>query len=122
MGSPFDVLFGTTEAYRNEEKFVVRVDMPGADHSAIDVSVANGKLSITADRKPFNSDGMERIARGIAGVPGSYSFGFDVGNAVDPDAVTASYDAGVLTVTLPIAARAKARKVQVALGEATEPK
>lgn len=95
--------------------------MPGADHSTIDVSVENGRLSIMADRKPFAAEGMERLVRGVMGVPGSYNFGFQVGNVVDPDAVTASYDAGILTVTLPISARAKARKVQVVFDERAEP-
>lgn len=121
MANPFDILFGTTEAYRNDEKLVVRVDMPGADRGTIDVSVENGKLSIMADRKPFAAEDMERLVRGLMGVPGSYSFDFQVGNIVDPDAVTASYDAGILTVTLPISAKAKARKVQVVFDERAEP-
>jgi HSP20 family protein len=121
MANPFDMLFGTTEAYRGDDKLVIRVDMPGVRPGSIDASVENGKLSIMAEREPFNPEGMERVVRGLMGVPGNYSFVFEVGNFVDPDAVTASYDAGVLTVTLPSSEKAKARKVQVNFGEQAEP-
>lgn len=112
MRGIFDTLLGTSEAFRGEDKLVIRVDMPGVNPDAIDISVENGVLSVHADRAAYEVEGLERV-RSLIPAPGSYSFDFAVGHAVDADATSASYDAGVLTVTLPVSEKAKARKVAV---------
>ncbi len=121
FANPLDTLLGATEVYRGDDKVVIRVDMPGVDPGAIDISVANGKLSIMAEREPFEADGLQRVPRGLTGAPGSYRYDFPVGHGVDTEAVGASYDAGVLTVTLPVSEKAKSRKVPVISGEKAEP-
>lgn len=112
----FDSLLSTTEAFRSKDKILVRVDMPGVDPDAIDISVENGVLSIQAPRAPYEAEGLERV-RSLIPVPGGYTFDFAVGHAADADATSASYEAGVLTVTLPISEKAKARKVTVVSDE-----
>jgi len=119
-----DAVFGTTarpavmpmDAYRKGEAFYVHFDLPGVDTDSIDLTVEHNVLTVRAERSgPWgsngNTSGFERI---VSERPqGVFTRQLFLGETLDVDNLRADYDAGVLTVTIPVAEQAKPRKVEV---------
>jgi HSP20 family protein len=102
------------DAYRAGEEFVVHFDLPGVDPSAIEVNVERNVLSVKAERRPGVQENTETV---VAERPyGVFSRQLFLGEALDTEHVQADYDAGVLTVRIPVAAQAKPRKIEVSAG------
>jgi HSP20 family protein len=98
------------DAWRDGEEFVVEFDLPGVDADAIDLDVERNVLTVRAERAPRNDD-VELIA---AERPrGMFSRQLFLGETLDAEHVAASYEAGVLTLRIPVAERAKPRKISV---------
>jgi HSP20 family protein len=101
-------------AYRKDETFVVHLDLPGASADSIDLTVEQNVLTIHAERKPPVGDNAERVVDERS--YGVFSRQLFLGDTLDSDQLTADYDAGVLTVRIPIAEKAKPRKVEITAG------
>jgi HSP20 family protein len=101
-------------AYREDGTFVVHLDLPGASAESIDLTVEQNVLTIHAERKPPVGDNAERVVDERS--YGVFSRQLFLGDTLDADQLTADYDAGVLTLRIPIAERAKPRKVEVTAG------
>lgn len=100
------------DAYRHGEQFVVHFDLPGVDPSSIDVNVERNVLTAKAERTPTNGDDVDlQVAERPRGVLSRQLF---LGDTLDTDHVEARYDAGVLTLRIPIAEKAKPRKIEIA--------
>ncbi|MDQ4011966.1 MAG: Hsp20/alpha crystallin family protein [Actinomycetota bacterium] len=107
------------EAYRQGEEFVVQFDLPGVDPASIDLNVERNVLTVKAERRP-TSDG-EHIETHVAERPyGVFSRQLFLGEALDTDRIEAHYDAGVLTLRVPVAEQAKPRKIEVSAGNTKE--
>lgn len=103
--------FMPADAYRRDDRFYLHIDLPGVDSDSIDVTVEKNSLTIEAERR-WDSDGEEQVL--LSERPtGKFSRQFFLGESLDTDAIDAGYDHGVLTVVIPIAETAKARKVVV---------
>ena len=99
------------DAYRRAEHFVVHFDLPGIDPSSIDLTVEKNVLTVAAERAWSREEGDEVV---VAERPqGAFSRQLFLGESLDADHIEASYDQGVLTLTIPVAERAKPRKVEV---------
>src|SRR5215211_6421248 len=107
------------DAYRQGDHFVVRFDLPGIDRDSIDLTVERNVLTVSAKREWKPEDGTEVIASERP--QGSFSRQLFLGDSLDADHIEASYDNGVLTVRLPVADQAKARKVEIASGVGAKP-
>ena len=94
---------------------MVHLDLPGASADSIDLTVEQNVLTIHAERKPPVGDGAERVVDERR--YGVFSRQLFLGDTLDSDRLTADYDAGVLTLRIPIAEKAKPRKVEIAAGE-----
>ena len=107
--SVFDGLDGGTrfpvDLYEDKDNAYVRADLPGVNRDDINVEMVDGYLSITAVRKQKASDGSEESV--------SFSRSITIPEDVHADKVGASYENGVLTVTLPKKEEAKPRKIAV---------
>jgi HSP20 family protein len=102
------------DAYRDGEQFVVHFDLPGVDPSSIDLNVEHNVLTVKAERTPTYGEDVElQVAERPRGV---FSRQLFLGDTLDAERVEASYDAGVLTLRIPIAERAKPRKIEIAGG------
>jgi HSP20 family protein len=99
------------DAYRHGDEFVVRFDVPGAAADSIDVSVEKNVLTVKASRSWTREDGDEVIVDERP--QGEFSRQLFLGDGLDADHINASYDSGVLTVTIPVAAQAKPRRVEI---------
>ncbi len=102
------------DAYRHGEQFVVHFDLPGVDPSSIDLNVEHNVLTVKAERVPAYAEDVElQVAERPRGV---FSRQLFLGDTLDAEHVEASYDVGVLTLHIPVAEKAKPRKIEVTGG------
>ena len=101
-------------AYREDGTFVVHLDLPGASTASIDLTVEQNVLTVHAERKPPAGDQAERVVDERS--YGVFSRQLFLGDSLDADRLTADYDAGVLTLRIPIAEKAKPRTVEITAG------
>lgn len=111
FGTPARPAAMPIDAYRKGDDFVIHFDLPGVDASSIDLTVEKNVLTVHAVRKRAEAEDVEMI---VGERPqGTFSRQLFLGETLDTDAITADYADGVLTLHLPIAERAKPRRVQV---------
>jgi HSP20 family protein len=99
------------DLYRAGDHFVLNVDLPGVDPGSIDVDVDGNTLSIRAERSVAGDEGVEWIAQERPA--GSFLRQLNLGEGLDLERIDAAYNAGVLTLTIPVSERAKPRKIAV---------
>jgi HSP20 family protein len=99
------------DAYREDGTFVVHLDLPGVTTESIDLTVEQNVLSIHAERKPPVGDSAEKVVDERS--YGVFSRQLFLGDTLDADRLEADYDAGVLTIKIPIAEKAKPRRIEV---------
>jgi HSP20 family protein len=134
MSHPFDVLsqldrlasgvFDTALAprlmpvdlFRDGDQYVLSADLPGIDPGSVDLDVDGQLLTIRAERSAPATPGVQWLSHERP--DGSYMRQFTLGDGVDVDRITATYEQGVLSVIIPMAERAKPRKIAVAAGNA----
>jgi HSP20 family protein len=99
------------DAFESGGVYTLRFDLPGVDPDHVDLTVEAGVLRVTAERKLENTEGATWLLRERP--TGRHSREVRLGDRLDPTEVKASYDQGVLTVTLPIKEEAKPRKISI---------
>jgi HSP20 family protein len=101
------------DAYRHGDELVIAFDLPGVDRDAIDIDVERDVLTVRAERRPVDlgEDATVQVSERSFGVFARRLF---LGDALDTEQITASYDNGVLVLRVPVAAKAKPRKINVA--------
>ncbi|MFC9694992.1 Hsp20/alpha crystallin family protein [Kribbella sp. NPDC056951] len=104
------------DAYRQGEHYVVSFDLPGISPEAIDLDVERNVLTVKAERRPLKlGDGVEmQVAERPLGV---FSRQLFLGDTLDADRIEASYEGGVLTLKIPIAEKAKPRKIAISAAD-----
>jgi HSP20 family protein len=104
------------DAYRVGDNFVAHFDLPGVDPGSIDLSVEGTTLTISAERSIPEIEGAQWQ---VAERPfGSYTRQLVLGRSLDTDRLEASYHDGVLTLSIPVAEKAKARRITVTRADA----
>jgi HSP20 family protein len=99
------------DAYRRGEQFIVQFDLPGIDASSIDLTVERNVLTVKGERRFARQEGDEIIA--TERPQGMFTRQLFLGDTLDGERISADYRDGVLTLTIPIAERAKPRKVEI---------
>lgn len=99
------------DAYRRGDRVVACFDMPGTDLNSIELSCESNVLSVSAERELEHQEGDQLFVHERP--EGGYFRQIFVGEALDLDRVEASYDRGVLRITIPVAETAKPRRIQV---------
>jgi HSP20 family protein len=98
------------DAWREGEQFVVEFDLPGVDPESIDLDVERNVLTVKAER-PAREGSEEMVAaerpRGV------FSRQLFLGDTLDSERIEASYSRGVLTLKVPVAEKAKPRKISI---------
>ena len=101
------------DAYRSGDEFVVAFDLPGVSPDAIELDVERNVLTVKAERRPVASGGDVEMQ--VAERPlGVFSRQLFLGDTLDAEHISASYDAGVLTLRIPVAEQAKPRRIEIA--------
>jgi len=100
------------DAYRHGDEVVVHFDLPGVEPDSIDLTVEQNVLTVSAERRwqaPDDADTM------VSERPqGTFSRQLFLGETLAVDDIEAGYHAGVLTLTIPVAERAKPRRIEIA--------
>ena len=99
------------DAYRRGNEFIVHFDLPGVDPASIDLTVDNNVLTVRAERRFEQRQGDEILV--TERPQGGFTRQLMLGDQLDADRIAAGYDRGVLTLTIPVAERAKPRKVEI---------
>ncbi|AEV73640.1 molecular chaperone (small heat shock protein) [Mycolicibacterium rhodesiae NBB3] len=94
-----------------DDHYVLTADLPGIDPGSVDVDVDSGTLTISAHRTARSEDAVQWLAN--ERFFGTYRRQLSLGEGIDATAISATYENGVLTVTIPVAERAKPRKIEV---------
>ncbi|MEU8183685.1 Hsp20/alpha crystallin family protein [Micromonospora sp. NPDC049044] len=99
------------DAYRDGDHFYAAFDLPGVDPDTIDCTVERNVLTVRAERRRPTGDGVELVA---AERPmGTFTRRLFLGDTLDTDKLEAGYEHGVLTLRIPVAERAKPRRVTI---------
>ena len=99
------------DAYRHGETVVVHFDLPGVDPASIDLEFERSALTVSAERSWHPTEGDQVMA--AERVHGKFQRTILLGDGLDTERMHATYEHGVLTVTIPVAERAKPRKIDV---------
>ncbi|WP_298864223.1 Hsp20/alpha crystallin family protein [Microbacterium sp.] len=103
------------DAWRDGDEFVVELDLPGVDPDKLDIDVERNVLTIRAERLSHVPDAADAVATERSW--GVFSRQLVLGDALDTDKVDADYTAGVLRLRIPIAERAKPRRISISSGD-----
>lgn len=106
------------DLYRDGDHYVLAADLPGVDPGSVDVNVDGHQLTIRAERTARDPEGAKWLVN--ERLHGTYVRQLTLGDGLDLDKITATYDSGVLTVTVPVSETAKPRKIEVVSGVKSE--
>jgi HSP20 family protein len=99
------------DAYRHGDEFIVHFDLPGVRPDSIEISVEKNVLTVKAERHWGEAEGDDVL---VSERPqGSFSRQLFLSDGLDTDRIRAAYQDGVLTLTIPVAERAKPRRVEI---------
>ena len=103
-----------------DDHFVLRADLPGLDERDVKIEVHENVLTLSGERSyehEAKKDGLYRLERGS----GQFSRSLTLPDGVDPDAITASFEKGVLEVLVPKPEQRKPRRVRIGVGGGEQP-
>ena len=103
------------DIYETEHELVVKADLPDVDPQDLDIGVENNILTIRGERKfekKVNEENYVRVERSY----GCFARSFTLANTVNPDAIKAEYQNGVLTLSIPKREEAKPKQIKVNVG------
>ncbi|MEU6772824.1 Hsp20/alpha crystallin family protein [Streptomyces sp. NPDC046759] len=102
------------DAYRAGDDFLVHFDLPGIDPETIELDVERNVLNVRAERRNPAPENAEVL---VAERPkGTFTRQLFLGDTLDTERIDASYEAGVLTLRIPVAEQAKPRRIQITGG------
>ena len=99
------------DAYRRGDEFFIHLDLPGVDADSIELTAENNVLTVSAERRFEPEDSDQVLIRERP--QGEFTRQLLLGENLDVDNIEANYENGVLTLTIPVAERAKPRRISV---------
>ena len=101
------------DAWREGDSFVIEFDLPGVAAESIDLDVERNVLTVRAERVTHNGD-WEMLASERP--RGAFSRQLVLGDNLDLERIEAGYESGVLRLVVPVAEKAKPRKIAIDTG------
>ena len=98
------------DAWRDGDTFIVEFDLPGVKADSVDLNVERNALTVRAERPDVDSSREMLSAERPRGVFSRQVF---LGENLDTDKIEASYHDGVLRLTIPVAEKAKPRRIEI---------
>ncbi len=105
------------DVYEDEHNVSLKIEVPGIDEKDIDIRLENNSLTVHGERK-IEKEEKEENYRRVERQYGSFTRTFTLPTTVDSENVSATYDKGVLKITLPKKAEAKPKQIKVTVGGA----
>src|SRR5208337_314728 len=103
------------DVYEDEHNVTLKIEVPGIEEKDIDVRIENNTLTVHGERK-IEKEEKEENYRRVERQYGSFTRTFNLPLTVDSEKVSATYDKGVLKITLPKKAEAKPKQIKVNIG------
>ena len=111
FGTPARPAAMPIDAYRKGDEFIIHFDLPGVEADSIDLTVEKNVLTVHAERRRNVADDVELI---VGERPqGTFSRQLFLGETLDTEQLSADYNDGVLTLRVPVAEKAKPRRVPI---------
>ncbi|WP_335755379.1 Hsp20/alpha crystallin family protein [Streptomyces fodineus] len=111
FGAPAQPAVVPTDGYQGGAAFVVHFDLPGVDPDTVDLNVERNMLTVRAERPGLDAKEADLL---VAERPhGVFSRRLLLGDSLGPEKITAHYDAGVLTVKIPVTEEAEPRRIEI---------
>jgi HSP20 family protein len=110
-GTPARPAVMPMDAWRDGDQFIVEFDLPGIAGDSLGLDVERNVLTVHAERPGLNQDREMVAAERPRGVFSRQVF---LGDTLDADQIEASYHDGVLRLRIPVAERAKPRRIKIA--------
>lgn len=98
-----------------QDDFVLKADLPGIREDDVGIELEKNVLTISGERRTEHEERHEGYYR-VERATGSFSRSLSLPEGIDPEAVSASFENGVLTVRIPKPAQAKPRRVKIGVG------
>jgi HSP20 family protein len=98
------------DAWREGDTFLIEFDLPGVEVDSVDLDVERNVLTVRAERPPREFDGEVLASERPRGV---FSRQLILGDNLDTSQITANYDNGVLRLQIPVAEKARPRKISI---------
>jgi HSP20 family protein len=117
-GKPFEgAMFGeaglpAVETLSKDGKFVVRLDLPGVDPKAVDISVTDDVLTVKGERKRKEEKKEGEYTRTEV-TYGSFERSLRLPGKIEADKIKASYENGVLEIAIPVPRELEPKKVPI---------
>jgi HSP20 family protein len=99
------------DAFRDGDRFIIRFDLPGVDRDSIDLTAEKNVLTVRAERRWKPGEGQDVVA--AERPQGVFTRQLFLGDSLDVDRITATYDQGVLTLVVPVAEQTKPRRLEI---------
>ncbi len=96
------------------DAFEVRLDLPGVEQKALNVSIEERTLTVEADSTVTPREGYKLVREEFA--PARYRAMYEIPDRVDPSGIKASLSQGVLVLTLPKREEVKPRRIEISPG------
>ncbi len=99
------------DAYRRGDELKLHLDMPGVDPGSVELTVENDVLTVRGERTwtRLPGDQIQMAER----AHGAFSRQLFLGESLERDHITAVYDDGVLSITIPVAEQAKPHRIEI---------
>jgi len=107
------------DVYEDEHAIQLKFEVPGLDEKEIDIRLENNLLTVKGERKIERETKEENYSR-IERRYGTFTRSFTLPNTVSSESVKASYDKGVLTISLPKKEAAKPKQIKIEVGKTLE--
>ena len=104
------------DVYEDTQKVVLKLEVPGIRQEDLDIRLENQTLTVRGERK-FEKEEKEENFHRIERSYGSFIRSFTVPQTVDTESISASYDAGVLAISLNKKAEAKPKQVRISVNK-----
>lgn len=102
------------DVYRSGDHYVLHCDLAGIDPGSLDITVEGTTLTIAASRQSRSDDGVQWLAKERP--TGTFRRQLTLSDDIDSERIQATYENGVVTITLPIREQAKPRRIEITAG------
>jgi HSP20 family protein len=112
----FEATFPTVEVKERDKDYCITAELPGMDEKDIDVSLANGVLTLQGEKKQERTEGEEKGSYYVSERRyGSFQRSFRLPEDADPERIDAHFKNGVLEIVIPKSAEAQGKRKKISV-------
>jgi len=101
-----------TDLVETDDSYRLQLDVPGMSKDELNINVKDNQLTVSGERKSERTEESEEYVR-VERSFGQFYRSFSLPRTVNANDIRASYDSGVLTISVPKSEEEKARKIEI---------